>query len=156
MARQKNREEVLKLWAVQWKASNRSTHLSRIDPSAPSKKFLSLTSHLPKSKAGVVFQLRSGHIALNKHLHRLNKSDTPSCLQCEAGPPETVHHFLFDCTRYDRERHKLRIALGRKAHSTSHLLAHKEGLKELLGFVAATGRFKRLSGEGAIEFRDTG
>ena len=155
-ARQKNREEVLKLWATQWKTSKRFTHISRIDPSAPSKKFLSLTSHLPKSKAGVIFQLRSGHIALNKHLHRLNKSDTQSCLQCEAGPPETVHHYLFDCTRYDRERHKLRMALGRKAHSTSYLLAHKEGLKELLGYVAATGRFKRLSGEGVVEFRDTG
>ena len=28
--------------------------------------------------------------------------------------------------------------------------------QELLGYVAATGRFKRLSGEGAAEFRDTG
>ena len=114
------------------------------------------SGHLPKSKAGVVFQLCSGHIVLNKHLHQLNKSNTPSCLQCEPGLLETVHHFLFDCTHYDRERHKLRMVLGRKAHSTSYLFARKEGLKELLGYVAATGHFKRLSGEGAIEFCDTG
>ena len=155
-ARQKYKEEVLAIWDKQWKSSKRYAHLSRIDPSAPSKKFLSITSHLPKSKAGIVYQLRSGHVALNKHLHRINKSDTPSCLQCEAGPPETVHHFLFDCPRYDRERHRLRNSLGRRALSTSHLLAHKEGLKELMKYVAETGRFKRISGEGPIEFRDTG
>lgn len=48
------------------------------------------------------------------------------------------------------------MVLGRKAHSTSYLLAHKEGLKELLDYVAATGHFKRPSGEGVIEFCDTG
>ena len=53
--------------------------------------FLSITSHSPRSTAETVYQLRSGHIALNKPLHRLNKSVTLSCLQCEAGPPETVH-----------------------------------------------------------------
>ena len=155
-ARQKNKEEIHALWDKQWRTSKRFAHLSSIDSSAPSKRFLTVTSHLPKSTAGIIYQLRSGHIALNKHLHRINRSAMPACLQCEARPPESVHHFLFDCSRYDRERHKMRITLGRRAYSTSYLLAHKEGLKELLQYIAATGRFKWISGEGAIEFRDTG
>lgn len=72
-----------------------------------------------KSKAGLLFQLRSGHIALSKHLHRLKKSDTLNCLQCDRSAPETVHHFPFDCPRYARQRHKLRNKLGRQALSTA-------------------------------------
>ena len=155
-AKQRYREEVLALWAKQWKTSKRYSHLSRIDSSAPSKRFLKIANHLPKSQTGILFQLRSGHVALNKHLHRLNCSDTPSCLQCEARPLETVHHFLFECPRYDRERHKLRNKLGRDALDTSYLLADKKGTKELLRYIAETGRIGRPSGEGPIEFHDAG
>ena len=147
---------MLALWAKQWKASMRYTHLSRIDSLAPSKRFLKIANHLRKSETGTLYQLRSGHVALNKHLHRLNCSDTPSCLQCEARPPETVHHFLFECPRYDRERHKLQNKLGRRALDTSYLLADKKGTRELLRYIAETGRIGRPSGEGPIEFRDAG
>ena len=155
-AKQRHREEVLALWAKQWKASKRYTHLSRIDSSAPSKCFLKIANHLRKSETGTLYQLRSGHVALNKHLHCLNCSNTPSCLQCEARPPETVHHFLFECPRYDRERHKLRNKLGRRALDTSYLLVDKKGMRELLRYIAETGRIGRPSGEGPIEFRDAG
>ena len=67
-----------------------------------------------------------------------------------------MHHFLFECPRYDRERHKLRNKLGCDALDTSYLLADKVGIKELLRYIAETGRIGRLSGEGPIEFRDAG
>ena len=95
-----------------------------------------------------MYQLRSGHIALNKHLHRINSSDTPLCLQCKTNVPETVHHLLFECTRYSREHHILRNNLGREALSTSHLLADKDGIRETLKFIRATNRLRNLSGEG--------
>ena len=97
-----------------------------------------------------MYQMRSGHIALNKHLHRIGRSDTPSCLQCNSGTQETVHHMLYECMRYNRERHVLRNKLGRDALSTPYLLANKDGMQETLKFVEATGRLIALSGEGLI------
>jgi len=146
--KQKNKAELMEQWKHQWSKSKRCAHLTRIDPSAPSKRFMKAIGNLPKFKAGMMYQMRSGHIALNKHLHRINRSDTPLCLQCNQGTQETVHHMLFECTRYDRERHVLRNKLGRDAISTPCLLANKDGMRETLRFIEATGRLKTTSGEG--------
>ena len=127
-AKQKHKAKLMELWKRQWSKLKHFTHLSCIDPSAPSKQFMHAIGYLPKSQAGMMYQLRLGHIALNQHLHCINKSDTPLCLQCEAGAPETAHHLLFECARYDREQHILRNKLGREALSTSYLLADKDGM----------------------------
>ena len=122
-------------------------HLARINDSAPSKKYLKATGFLPKSRSGVLFQLRSGHIALNKHLHRINWSDTPNCLQCDRETPETVHHFLFECPRYERERNILRYRLGRAAASMADLLGSDKAVTKTLKFVKEMGRFTHRQGE---------
>ena len=145
--KQKHKEDLLASWHKSWKVSKRYSHISRIDDTTPSKKFLKATGFLPKSRSGVLFQLRSGHIALNKHLHRINRSDTPNCLQCDQGKPETVHHFLFDCPRYERERHILRNRLGRAAASTADLLGSEEAVTETLKYVRETGRLSQKQGE---------
>ena len=113
----------------------------------PSKKYLKATGFLPKSRSGVLFQLHSGHIALNKHLYRIKRSDTPNCLQCDKETPESVHHFLFDCPQYERERHILRCRLGRAVASTADLLGSGEAVTETLKFVRETGRFAQKQGE---------
>ena len=87
-----------------------------------------------------MYQLCLGHITLNKHLHHINRSNTPLCLQCEADVPEMVHHLLFECTRYNREQHILRNKLVREALSTSYLLADKDGMQETLKFMTTTDR----------------
>ena len=146
--KQKNKAELMALWKRQWSKSKRYAHLMRIDPSAPCKRFMKAIGNLPKFKAGTMYQMRSGHIALNKHLHRINRSDTPLCLQCNSGMQETVHHMLFECPRYDRERHVLRNKLGRAAISTPCLLANRDGMRETWKFIEATGRLKPTSSEG--------
>ena len=119
-AKQKHKAKPMELWKWQWSKSKHFTHLLCIDSFAPSKQFM--WTILPKSQAGTMYQLHLGHIALNQHLHCINKSDTPLCLQCKVGTPETAHHLLFECTCYDREWHILRNKLGREALSTSYLL----------------------------------
>ena len=104
-------------------------------------------SYMSKLRSGTLFQLRSGHIVLNKHLYRIKRSDTPNCLQCPMGVPETVHHFLFDCPRYDRERFILRNRIGRAVTSTAELLGSGEAVEETLKFVKATGRLSMKQGE---------
>ena len=63
------------------------------------------------------------------------------------GVPETVHHFLFDCPRYDRERFILRNRIERAATSTAELLGSGEAVEETLKFVKATGRLSMKQGE---------
>ena len=75
---------------------------------------MKLTKLVNKKHTAVYTQLRTGHIPLNKHLFRFKRSDTDICLQCDSNCPETVHHYFFDCPKYVRERHTLRIKLGQK------------------------------------------
>ena len=45
----------------------------------------------------------TGHIGLNKHLHRINRSDTPNCPNC-IDTEETVAHYIGQCPAYSRMR----------------------------------------------------
>ena len=145
--KQAHRELMLTKWKDAWETSTRHAHISRIDDSLLSKKYMKMMGYDAKSKAGLLFQLRTGHIALNKHLHRFKRSDTPNCLQCDRNTPETVHHFLFDCPRYARERHKLRNKLGRQVLSTAYLLGSADAIGETLKFVKASERLQPTHGE---------
>lgn len=84
---------------------------------------------------------------LNKHLHRINRSDTSNYLQYPLRVPETVHHFLFDCPRYERERFILRGKIGRVATSTADLLGSEEVVDVTLKFIKAAGRLTIKQGE---------
>ncbi|OJA10067.1 hypothetical protein AZE42_10561 [Rhizopogon vesiculosus] len=81
--------------------------------------FVKLTASFPKRLTSLYMSLRMGHALLNKHLHRIGKTESPHCQRTE----ETVHHFLFTCPFYQRERHILVNALGRKASSPSHIFS---------------------------------
>jgi ribonuclease HI len=89
------------------KHSPRFPRLHEIDPSAPSKNFSLLVAELPRRHSSLLFQLRTGHAPLNKHLHRIAKVPNPTCQQCHQRE-ETVHHFLIACPSYARQRHVLR------------------------------------------------
>ena len=130
------------LWTGMWRKSPRHDHINSIDPSTPSRSFMKLTKNLDKKHTAIYTQLRTGHIPLNKHLHRFKSSETPLCFQCDNNCPETVHHFLFNGPKYVRERHVLRIKLGRKALSTRDLLASKHAQQALFKFINDTQRLK--------------
>ncbi|OAX43629.1 hypothetical protein K503DRAFT_853199 [Rhizopogon vinicolor AM-OR11-026] len=63
--------------------SPRFPALQAIDASAPSKKFAEITERLPRRHSLLLFQLRTGHVPLNKYLHRISKSDTARCPKCQ-------------------------------------------------------------------------
>ena len=58
----------------------------------------------------LIFRLRIGHVGVNKHLHRIKKSDTERCSFC--GDVETVEHFLLDCDEYYDQREKLFVDIA--------------------------------------------
>ena len=138
------------LWANLWRQSPRHHHIASIDPSLPSNKFTKLTNSIGKKHAALYTQLRLGHIPLNKHLHRFKKSDTPICLQCEDNKQENVHHYLFECRRYDRERHSLHLKLGRRALSARYLLAEKRSQKPLFKYINEMKRLAATFGDVSI------
>ena len=125
-------------WNDEWKISSCYAHIRSLDLSHTLKSFLRLTGQLPKKHTAIYIQLRTGHIPLNKHLNRIKKSATPYCLQCGSNQIETVHHYLFNCSRYDREHHILRQKLGHNALSTYHLLSDKVAQQALFQYIGST------------------
>ncbi|KAH7916825.1 hypothetical protein BV22DRAFT_970267, partial [Leucogyrophana mollusca] len=83
---------------------------------------------------------------LNKHLHKIQRSDTPNCPIC-TDTVEDIHHFLFSCPQYACERHIMRRTLRRKATSLTYILTSEDALEPFLKFVNSTGRFKPTFGE---------
>lgn len=140
--KQQHNTKLASVWKRDWKRSPRYQQTSNIDDQLPSKSFLKLTGKLSKKQTSLYLQLRTSHAPLNQHLHRINRSDTPLCLQCGGTTPENVHHFLFQCPRYNRERHILMRTLRRKATSLPYLLANEEAQVEVIRYVNTT---KRLS-----------
>ena len=99
-AKQTHENQLQRRWHEEWKNSPQHPHIEALDPSQTPNSFLHLMGHLKKKHTSIYIQLRTGHIPLNKHLHRIKKSATPKCLQCGHNQIETVHHYLFDCPRY--------------------------------------------------------
>ena len=51
---------------------------------------------LSRKDQSTIFRMRTQHIALNKHLHRIGAHTTSSCPLCD-HPEETIDHHLFYC-----------------------------------------------------------
>jgi len=101
--RQGNINKLKKRWERRWKTLARENLLRSIDNTVPSKKFIQLTKGLDRRQASLLFQLCTGHIALNHHLFCIHKSETPACPHCRGITVETVKHFLLDCPQYIQE-----------------------------------------------------
>ena len=144
--RQESKSKIQRRWARRWKTSPRCRHMGGIDKSVPSKKWMSLVKPLSRRQASLIMQLRTGQIGLNKHLHRIRRSDTPYCPNCNENAVETIHHFLFDCARYRSERSILHRKLRRRSHNLSYLLSHPAATLPLLKYVHSTGRLKQTFG----------
>ena len=121
-------------------------HMGGIDKSVPLKKWMSLVKPLPCRQAALIMQLRTGHIGLNKHLHRIHRSDTPYCPSCDENAIESTHHFLFDCVRYHHKHSILQRKLCHLSHNVSYLLSHPAATLPLLKFIHSTGHLKQTFG----------
>jgi ribonuclease HI len=82
------------------KESPRYERITQIDNTIASPgKYLWLTSSLPRNQSSLLFQLRTGHAPLNKHLYRIKRADSLMCPKCK-DQEETVMHFLLKCPAY--------------------------------------------------------
>ncbi|KAF8984150.1 hypothetical protein BDQ17DRAFT_1260931, partial [Cyathus striatus] len=89
-----------------------------------------------------------GHIALNRHLHRIGKVESPLCDKCALHSPETVEHYLLRCPAYRQHRTPLeaQCAPRRQRLSLRRILSNPEHLAALATYVNATGRLRQMLG----------
>jgi hypothetical protein len=133
------RKETTERWAALWASSPRAKFTRFHDDSPPSVSIFKIYNSLPRRSGALFTQLRTGHIGLNGLLYRIGASDTPKCPHCETK--ESVNHFLLQCSRYDYQRHKLRLTLGNKPLQPKHMLRDAKAIRATLTYTHATNRF---------------
>ena len=67
---------------------------------------------------------------------------------------ENVTHFLFDCNKYALQRHRLVMAVKRKAFNVKHILSNPSAMRHTLNFVNNTGRLRHVYGDIGAEIMD--
>jgi hypothetical protein len=143
-AKQDQHEKLMRRWRSEWTASPRRLRMEAIDPFFPFDSFRKRQYRLSRNQASMLFQIRSGHFPLNVYLHRINKSETKFCLQCEpaeGAQEETVIHFLFKCEAYTEHRIKLGRIIGRQHLNLQDIMANAKYMKALATYINKTQRF---------------
>ena len=98
-------------------------------------------------------RLRLGHVGLNQHLHKFNMAESQLCSTCRV--PESVPHFLTECTKYTVQRTKLTATLLTRniVHADYKILLGSGNLSEenkkfiakaVGSFLCSTGRLSQL------------
>ena len=144
-AKQVHIAQLQKQAADEWKSSARGIRFHSIDPTLPSPKYMKSILTLSRRQAAILFQLRSGHVPLNAHLHRIGRADTPQCPACHSDR-ETVTHYLLVCPAYAHARAHHFSALGRSGRNLSTLLGSSDARHPLLHYIGATQRLTRTFG----------
>ena len=114
-----------------------------VDPQGPNKRFKHYMSILNRPQISILTQLRTGHTALNAHLHRINKMPSPICPACNEGK-ETPLHFLVTCPCHENARDRWLYIPEHNRRSLQALLDHPIVIPYTLRYIAATNRFGKL------------
>lgn len=134
-----------------YKTSAQYERIRHVDEDFTANSYKKLTDDLTRRQTSLLVGLRTGHVALNKHLHRIQKAESAICEGCKTNE-ETVQHFFLRCRKTERHRRELQKAVGmRKAGDLKYLLSNKEALKPLFQYIHATGRFTGAFGDVRIE-----
>lgn len=128
-----------------WTTSKYYERLKRTDPTMLSKKYCDTLTKLPRKHGSILTQLRTGHVPLAVHLHRIKKANTPLCPCCRQHD-ETVHHYLLRCPAHQNARRTLRTRGGRDAENMTKLLSKPKLFPALFAYIASSGRFRSIYG----------
>ncbi|KAF7136975.1 hypothetical protein CNMCM5793_006679 [Aspergillus hiratsukae] len=153
------RGNILNQWEQEWKSSNKGGHLRKIDGTLPATYTRRLYGSLPRNRAYLLTQLRTGHNWLSTYAKTFGFRDDDKCV---CGAQETVTHVLVDCPNLKDLRRKLRSEVGDAFSSDSSLLGGStEGKKgkpdtvsrartvmAVLDFAEASQRFRSRAPRG--------
>jgi len=133
----------------QWltkRLSQRSAAAQRTYRAQPGWKMDPVAAAAPKGVVSRYYQLKVGHAAIGTYLRKIGKRDSEACQWCQA-PSETVHHLLFECREWRRQREKLykalkeaKVALPTAAeeHPEGRILGDPGATKPILHFLNTT------------------
>ena len=113
------RSKVYAQWGQEWKSSTKGAHLRKIDGGLPARYTRRLYGNLPRNRAYLLTQLRTGHNWLSTYAKKFGFRDDDLC---ECGAQETVAHVLMECPRLRVLRVELRQEVGDALSSVSSLL----------------------------------
>jgi hypothetical protein len=113
------RSKITAQWEQEWKSTPKGSHLRRIDNTLPATYTRRLYGSLPRNRAYLLTQLRTGHNWLSAYAkaHQFRDDD-----HCVCGAQETVTHVLVDCPRLKEFRRELRREVGDAFNCISSLL----------------------------------
>jgi hypothetical protein len=146
------RVNILSQWEQEWRSSSKGSHLRKIDGTLPATYTRTLYGNLPRNRAYLLTQLRTGHNWLSTYAKKFGFRDDDHCV---CGAQETVTHVLVDCPLLRDIRMELRREVGDAFRSVSSLLGGsaegKKGkpdtvsraktVKAVLDFAEASHRF---------------
>jgi hypothetical protein len=92
--------------------------------------------NLPRSKLGVLIGLLTGHVRLNKHLHRMGLVSDPICVACGIEE-ESALHFICVCPTLANLRTQI---FGKPILSVSEYEEKSAG--SFVQFAEKSGRFE--------------
>jgi exonuclease III/ribonuclease HI len=92
---------IVALWQSEWTSSNTGSHLRRIQPTVGKKSRLVFRSRRTETLS---HRLRLGMCWLNACLSKIGVGSTNLCRSCQT--PETVEHYLLECTNNVTDRVK--------------------------------------------------
>ncbi|KAI2670768.1 hypothetical protein CBS147355_9103 [Penicillium roqueforti] len=106
-------------WEQEWRSSTKGAHLRKVDGALPARYTRKLYGNLPRNRAYLLTQLRTGHNWLSTYAKKFGFHDDD---RCECGGQETVSHVLLECPNLRELRIELRRNVGDALNSVSSLL----------------------------------
>lgn len=114
-----HQERIHAQWEREWKESRNGSHLRKIDNALPAKYTRQLYGNLPRNRAYLLTQLRTGHCWLSNYSKLFRHGDDDRCV---CGARESMIHVLLDCPALRHLRRELREKVRDAFNSISTLL----------------------------------
>ena len=144
------RNSIQSQWEREWKESRNGSHLRKIDNALPAKYTRQLYGNLPRNRACLLTQLRTGHCWLSTYAKLFRHRDDDRCV---CGARESVIHVILDCPALRHLRRELREKVGDAFNNISTLLEvggprggdaapRAKTVEAILDFAEASQRFQ--------------
>ena len=145
------KKQMLKKWQQDWDIKKQNRDYGLLKPTIGNWHWYRNKNRAIEVK---LTRLRLGTSALNQHLHKIKRSDTKLCQQCNTNQEENTEHFLLHCGKFTQQRHKMKNEIRKLGINTLNLnlligecntdpQIKKQIIKELILYIKETKRLDK-------------